>query len=142
MHSRSGGVHGQKFSSVQAQTKAQFSPRDMIDFDQFAGLVALPLAPLAAHGARSCLSVRTQPLTATGAPSQTSTIPYHWCATVDATTIPAIPKNVPPPTPPSHNYFLAEVTGIAKKSIGSQVYGQEIPANNVDVWRRNRRSHQ
>ena len=25
----------------------------------------------------SCLSVRTQPLTATGAPSQTSTIPYH-----------------------------------------------------------------
>ena len=32
---------------------------------------------LAAHGARSCLSVRTQPLTATGAPSQTSTIPYH-----------------------------------------------------------------
>ena len=26
---------------------------------------------------RSCLSVRTQPLTATGAPSQTSTIPYH-----------------------------------------------------------------
>ena len=32
---------------------------------------------LAAHGARSCLSVRTQPLTATGAPSQTSTIPCH-----------------------------------------------------------------
>ena len=32
---------------------------------------------LAAHGATSCLSVRTQPLTATGAPSQTSTIPYH-----------------------------------------------------------------
>ena len=32
---------------------------------------------LAAHGPRSCLSVRTQPLTATGAPSQTSTIPYH-----------------------------------------------------------------
>ena len=32
---------------------------------------------LAAHGARSCLSVRTQPLMATGAPSQTSTIPYH-----------------------------------------------------------------
>ena len=33
---------------------------------------------LAAHGAtRSCLSVRTQPPTATGAPSQTSTIPYH-----------------------------------------------------------------
>ena len=32
---------------------------------------------LAAHGLRSCLSVRTQPLTATGAPSQTSTIPYH-----------------------------------------------------------------
>ena len=29
------------------------------------------------NGARSCLSVRTQPLTATGAPSQTSTIPYH-----------------------------------------------------------------
>ena len=28
-------------------------------------------------GPRSCLSVRTQPLTATGAPSQTSTIPYH-----------------------------------------------------------------
>ena len=27
----------------------------------------------------------TQPLTATGAPSQTSTIPYHGCATVDAT---------------------------------------------------------
>ena len=27
--------------------------------------------------ARSCLLVRTQPLTATGAPSQTSTIPYH-----------------------------------------------------------------
>ena len=33
---------------------------------------------LAAHGLRSCLSARTQPwLTATGAPSQTSTIPYH-----------------------------------------------------------------
>ena len=32
---------------------------------------------LAAHGLTSCLSVRTQPLTATGAPSQTSTIPYH-----------------------------------------------------------------
>ena len=32
---------------------------------------------LAAHGPRSCLSVRTQPLTATGARSQTSTIPYH-----------------------------------------------------------------
>ena len=32
---------------------------------------------LAAHGPRSCLSVRTQPLTATGAPSQTSTIPCH-----------------------------------------------------------------
>ena len=31
---------------------------------------------LAAHGARSCLLVRTQPLMAT-APSQTSTIPYH-----------------------------------------------------------------
>ena len=31
---------------------------------------------LAAHGARSCLSVRTQPLTATGAPSQTSTMPW------------------------------------------------------------------
>ena len=29
--------------------------------------------------------MRTQPLTATGAPSQTSTIPYHGCATVDAT---------------------------------------------------------
>ena len=27
--------------------------------------------------AKSCLSVRTQPLTATGAPSQTSTIPYY-----------------------------------------------------------------
>ena len=32
---------------------------------------------LAAHGLTSCLSVRTQPLTATGAPSQTSTIPYQ-----------------------------------------------------------------
>ena len=32
---------------------------------------------LAAHDLLSCLSVRTQPLTATGAPSQTSTIPYH-----------------------------------------------------------------
>ena len=32
---------------------------------------------IAAHGLTSCLSVRTQPLTATGAPSQTSTIPYH-----------------------------------------------------------------
>ena len=31
---------------------------------------------LAAHGPMPCLSVRTQPLTATGAPSQTSTIPY------------------------------------------------------------------
>ena len=29
---------------------------------------------LAAHGARSCVSVRTQPTTATGAPSQTSTM--------------------------------------------------------------------
>ena len=33
--------------------------------------------PLAAHGPRSCLSVRTQPLMATGAPSQTSTMPWH-----------------------------------------------------------------
>ena len=32
---------------------------------------------LAAHGPRSCSSVRTQPLTATGAPSQTSTMPCH-----------------------------------------------------------------
>ena len=32
---------------------------------------------LAAHGLGSCLSVRTQPLTATGAPSQTSTMPCH-----------------------------------------------------------------
>ena len=49
---------------------------------------------LAAPGARSCLSARTQPLTATGAPSQTSTIPYHsipyhtrcvcWCVPVRA----------------------------------------------------------
>ena len=31
---------------------------------------------LAENGSRSCLSVRTQPLTATGAPSQTSTIPW------------------------------------------------------------------
>ena len=31
---------------------------------------------LAAHGLRSCLSVRTQPLAATGAPLQTSTIPW------------------------------------------------------------------
>ena len=36
---------------------------------------------LAAHGLTSCLSVRTQPLTATGAPSQTSTIPYHTILT-------------------------------------------------------------
>ena len=33
--------------------------------------------PLAAHGLRSCPSVRTQPLTATGAPSRTSTMPCH-----------------------------------------------------------------
>ena len=32
---------------------------------------------LAAHGTRLCLSVRNQPPTATGALSQTSTIPYH-----------------------------------------------------------------
>ena len=32
---------------------------------------------LAAHGLTSCLSARTQPLTATGAPSQTSTMPCH-----------------------------------------------------------------
>ena len=32
---------------------------------------------LAAHSARSCLSVRTQPPMATGAPSQTSIVPYH-----------------------------------------------------------------
>ena len=32
---------------------------------------------LTAHGLTSCLSVRTQPPTATGAPSQTSTMPYH-----------------------------------------------------------------
>ena len=32
---------------------------------------------LTAHGLLSCLSARTQPLTATGAPSQTSTMPYH-----------------------------------------------------------------
>ena len=36
-----------------------------------------PMQTIAAHGAKSCLSVRTQPLTATGAPSQTSTIPCH-----------------------------------------------------------------
>ena len=30
---------------------------------------------------QSCLSARTQPLTATGAPSQTSTIPYHTIPT-------------------------------------------------------------
>ena len=39
-----------------------------------------PWYGMVCHGmpcARSCLSVRTQPLTATGAPSQTSTIPYH-----------------------------------------------------------------
>ena len=52
------------------------------------------ISPTAAACARSCLSARTQPLTATGAPSQTSTIPYHTipyhtipyhgCATVDA----------------------------------------------------------
>ena len=35
---------------------------------------------LAAHGARSCLSVRTQPPTVTGAPSQTSTIQYQTVA--------------------------------------------------------------
>ena len=34
---------------------------------------------LAAHGLTSCLSVRTQPLTATGAPSQTSAMPCHAC---------------------------------------------------------------
>ena len=39
--------------------------------------LALVSRLLAAHGLTSCLSVRTQPLTATGAPSQTSTIPYH-----------------------------------------------------------------
>ena len=33
--------------------------------------------PLAAHGLGSCPSARTQPLTATGAPSQTSTMPCH-----------------------------------------------------------------
>ena len=32
---------------------------------------------LAAHGLRSCPSVRTQPLTATGAPSRTSAMPCH-----------------------------------------------------------------
>ena len=32
---------------------------------------------LAAHGLMSCLSARTQLLTATGAPSQTSTMPHH-----------------------------------------------------------------
>ena len=41
---------------------------------------------LAAPGARSCLSARTQPLTATGAPSQTSTMPCHaipwWASSV------------------------------------------------------------
>ena len=42
---------------------------------------------LTAHGARSCLSVRTQPLTATGAPSQTSTIPYHTSITPYHTTL-------------------------------------------------------
>ena len=33
--------------------------------------------PLAAPGAESCPSVRTKPLMATGAPSQTSTMPRH-----------------------------------------------------------------
>ena len=33
--------------------------------------------PLTAHGLASCPSVRTQPLTATGAPSQTSAMPCH-----------------------------------------------------------------
>ena len=36
---------------------------------------------LAAHGPRSCLSVRTQPPTATGAPSQASAIQCHRCHT-------------------------------------------------------------
>ena len=40
---------------------------------------------LAAHGLTSCLSVRTQPLTATGAPSQTSTIPYHTMGVLPST---------------------------------------------------------
>ena len=40
---------------------------------------------LAAHGLTSCLSARTQPLTATGAPSQTSTIPYHTMGVLPST---------------------------------------------------------
>ena len=36
-----------------------------------------PMQTIAAHGLRSCPSVRTQPLTATGAPSQTSAMPCH-----------------------------------------------------------------
>ena len=48
---------------------------------------------LVAHGARSCLSMRTQPPTPTGAPSQTSVMPCHvsedptahshWCTFAD-----------------------------------------------------------
>ena len=56
-----------RFSSVQFSSHIQSSAHRL----------------LAAHGARSCLSVRTQPPTATGAPSQTTSIPYHskpdWC---------------------------------------------------------------
>ena len=47
---------------------------------------------LAAHGLRSCLSVRTQPLTATGAPSQTSTMPYH---TMPCTVVPIVTTHRP-----------------------------------------------
>ena len=44
-------------------------------------LSSVPVPPITLltdmHGLRSCPSARTQPLTASGAPSQTSTMPYH-----------------------------------------------------------------
>ena len=58
----------------------------------------------------SCLSVRTQPLTATGAPSQTSTIPYH---TIPYHTIP-YHTGIPYHTIPYHtipfSYRLASIS--------------------------------
>ena len=47
-----------------------------------------PCRLFAAHGTGSCLSVRTQPPAVTGAPSQTSTIPYHSVPPSRTSTIP------------------------------------------------------
>ena len=63
---------------------------------------------LAAHGLRSCLSVRTQPLTATGAPSQTSMVWYGMvevCEGAPVTVCGWVLHTIPYHTIPYHTYM-------------------------------------